>query len=229
MWLELYTLLTTLAKLLLLESVESFVLFPQVCCTGIYRGDKKLMSAADWWRKEHSPTGCNLSAGNCNERWSAQVWRFWEGKVTTRNARPDEQSKDGERALWPWFIEPWCILRYTLHRWGLWSLTLTSYLAFAINFWMRIEISVLGEDSSQFKRIHLISTSLNPPKGRKKEERNWICLNERDDGGTSQEYEGDLHALEQICREVVAHVITTAPMSDITAVPTTGDPYAEPR
>ncbi len=143
-------LVTTLAKLLLLELVESFVLFLQVCCTGIYRGDKKLMSAADWWRKEHSPTGCNLSAGSCNERWSAQVWRFWEGKVTTRNARPDEQSKDGERALWPWFIEPWCILRYTLHRWGLWSLTLTSYLAFAINFRMRIEISVLGEDSSHF-------------------------------------------------------------------------------
>jgi hypothetical protein len=32
----------------------------------------------------------------------------------------------------------------------LWSLTLTSYLAFAINFRMRIEISVLGEDSSHF-------------------------------------------------------------------------------
>ncbi|CAM6010431.1 unnamed protein product [Sphagnum balticum] len=45
----------------------------------------------------------------------------------------------------------------------------------------------------------------------------------------AEEYEGDLHALEQICREVVAHVVTTAPMSDITAVPTTGDPYAEPR
>jgi hypothetical protein len=32
----------------------------------------------------------------------------------------------------------------------LWSLTLTSYLAFAINFQMRIEISVPEDDSFHF-------------------------------------------------------------------------------
>lgn len=48
-------------------------------------------------------------------------------------------------------------------------------------------------------------------------------------GGEKQEYEGDNVALEQICREVVAHLITTAPMSDITAQPQPGDPNAEPR
>lgn len=102
-------------------------------------------------------------------------------------------------------------------------------LSLLLHIWLLPSISEWELKYLCWERIHLISTSLNPPKGRKKEERNWICLNERDDGATSQEYEGDLHALEQICREVVAHVVTTAPMSDITAVPTTGDPYAEPR
>ena len=43
-----------------------------------------------------------------------------------------------------------------------------------------------------------------------------------------QEYEGDLHALDKICREVVVHLVTTAPASDITAQPQQGDPNAEP-
>jgi hydroxypyruvate isomerase len=44
-----------------------------------------------------------------------------------------------------------------------------------------------------------------------------------------QEYEGDLNALEKICREVVSHIITTAPPPDITSQPKPNDPSDAPQ
>ncbi|KAG0607456.1 hypothetical protein M758_8G030200 [Ceratodon purpureus] len=44
-----------------------------------------------------------------------------------------------------------------------------------------------------------------------------------------EEYEGDLIALEKICREVVSHIITTAPPPDITSQPKPSDSSNAPQ
>lgn len=44
-----------------------------------------------------------------------------------------------------------------------------------------------------------------------------------------QEYEGDLEALEKLCREVVAHVISAAPSPDISSQPKANDLSNDPQ